>query len=42
MQTILTLKVDTRMQAALKKAADKQFIIISTVFKWKNFQSLKK
>ena len=33
MQTILTLKVDPRMKAALKKIADKQFISVSAAVK---------
>jgi len=33
MQEILTLKVDTRMKAALKKIADKQFISVSAAVK---------
>ena len=33
MQTILTLKVDSRMKAALKKMADKQFISVSAAVK---------
>jgi len=33
MQTLFTLKIDTRMKAALKKLADKQFISSSAVVK---------
>jgi predicted transcriptional regulator len=33
MQTLLTLKVDSRMKAALKKLADKQFISVSAAVK---------
>jgi len=33
MQTLLTLKIDSRMKAALKKLADKQFISSSAVVK---------
>jgi predicted transcriptional regulator len=33
MQSILTLKVDLRMKAALKKLADKQFISVSAAVK---------
>ena len=33
MQSILTLKIDNRMKAALKKLADKQFISVSAAVK---------
>lgn len=33
MQTLLTLKIDSRMKAALKKLAEKQFISSSAVVK---------
>lgn len=33
MQTLLTLKLDSRMKNALKKLADKQFISISAAVK---------
>jgi predicted transcriptional regulator len=33
MQSILTLKIDLRMKAALKKLADKQFISVSAAVK---------
>jgi len=33
MQTLLTLKIDSRMKNALKKLADKQFISISAAVK---------
>jgi predicted transcriptional regulator len=33
MQPLVTLKVDPRMKAALKKLADKQFISVSAVLK---------
>jgi len=33
MQTLLTLKLDSRMKNALKKLADKQFISVSAAVK---------
>ena len=33
MQVLLTLKIDSRMKAALKKLADKQFISVSAAVK---------
>lgn len=33
MQPIVTLKIDPRMKAALKRLADKQFISVSAVLK---------